>query len=454
MKKFLILVLLFCGFLTPLMQAHSYEGELNEGLFKNFDENSTKAPLYFDYPPSKDSVTTDEAIDLVSDEQAKTEEQVKSKEELPQKILSSETDVTDKPQEKVKTEKAKNSDKSGVTYSVALVVMPRQADGSAWDVGAGADLVLCGAAGCYVSNGLETAATFYEGGSGLRLIKKAGACRDSTACVFRDVDFSKLITNENDLVQPVDVDYVSHSYMDGMFKNSLNKEKSLFNAENCSLKKSVLACKIGVHRRDYSLWLVPEKLAELGGKEALDAVLFKGLLHQRAKTLTDELLKHRVRVQTASLGFYKKMFEGDADVSLDQLNSCVLTPEFLSETFYVLGLADATERRAEALLTDMVGKLPPQKIRGFIQRTPQFFWAFLDLTSQLEAFAFADQYRLDKEQTGVLLKKNKTDTSENEKKAENTPDTQSTSQGHELIYGWQVKARAKAALSHCELGTL
>ena len=449
LKKFLILALLLCGFLTPLMQAHSYEGELNEGLFKNFDENSTKAPLYFDYPPSKDSVTKDEAIDLVSDDQAKTDEQVKAKGELPQKKLSSETDVTDKPQEL-----AKNSDKSGVTYSVALVVMPRRADGSAWDVGVGADIVLCGAAGCYVSNGLETAATFYEGSAGLRLIKKAGACRDSTACVFRDVDFSKLITNENDLVQPVDVDYVSHSHMDGMFKNRLNKEKSLFNAENCSLKKSVLACKVGVHRRDYSLWLMPEKLAELGGKEALDAVLFKGLLHQRAKTLTDELLKHRVRVQTASLEFYKKMFAGDMDVSLDQLNSCVLTPEFLSETFYVLGLADASERRAEVLLTDMVGKLPPQKIRGLIQRTPQFFWAFLDLTSQLEAFAFADQYRLDKEQVGVLLKKIKTDPSENDKKAENTPDTLSESEGHELIYGWQVKARAKAALSHCELGTL
>lgn len=183
----------------------------------------------------------------------------------------------------------------------------------------------------------------------------------------------------------------------------------------------MLACKVGVHRRDYSLWLVPEKLADLGSKEALDAVLFKGLLHQRAKTLTDELLKHRVRVQTASLEFYKKMFAGDADVSLDQLNRCVLTPEFLSETFYVLGLADASERRAEALLTDMVGKLPPQKIHGLIQRTPQFFWAFLDLTSQLEAFAFADQYRLDKEQTGVLLKKIKTDISENEKKLKINP---------------------------------
>ena len=414
------------------MQVHSFEGELNEGLFKNLDEGSSKTPIYFDYPPHIYAKSSDEAFELVSDDKA-----------------SSEVDVAKKPKDEVL-----KSGKPVVTYSVALVVMPRQADGSAWDVGAGADLVLCGAAGCYVSNGLESAATFYEGSAGLRLIKKAGACRDSTACVFRDVDFTKLISNENELVQPVDVDYVSHSYMDAIFNNSLNKEKSLFNAENCSLKKSVLACKLGVHRRDYSLWVVPEKLAELGGKEALDAVLFKGLLHQRAKTLTDELLKHRVRVQTASFEFYKKMFAGGADVSLDQLNRCVLTPEFLSETFYVLGLADATERRAEALLTDMVGKLPPQKIRGLIQRTPQFFWAFLDLTSQLEAFAFADQYRLDKEQTGVLLKKIKTDTSENEKKAENTPDTLSASEGHELIYGWQVKARAKAALSHCELGTL
>lgn len=437
----MILPFLLCGVLTPLVQVHSFEGELNEGLFKNLDEGSSKTPIYFDYPPHIDAKSSGEAFELVSDD--------KTQDDTFQEKQALESNELEKPKDA-----PLKSKKSAVTYSVALVVMPHRADGSAWDVGVGADLVLCGAAGCYVSNGLESAATFYEGGAGLRLIKKAGACRDSTACVFRDVDFTKLISNENELVQPVDVDYVSHSYMDAIFNNSLNKEKSLFNAENCSLKKSVLACEVGIHRRDYSLWVVPEKLSELGGKEALDAVLFKGLLHQRAKTLTDELLKHRVRVQTASLEFYKKMFAGDTDVSLDQLNSCVLTPEFLSETFYVLGLADASERRAEALLTDMVGKLPPQKIRGLIQRTPQFFWAFLDLTSQLEAFAFADQYRLDKEQVGVLLKKIKTDTSENEKKAENTPDTLSASESHELIYGWQVKARAKAALSHCELGTL
>lgn len=441
MKKFLILPFLLCGVLTPLVQVHSFEGELNERLFKNLDEGSSKTPIYFDYPPHIYAKSSDEAFELVSDD--------KTQDDTFQEKQALESNELEKPKDA-----PLKSNKSAVTYSVALVVMPRRADGSAWDVGAGADLVLCGAAGCYVSNGLESAATFYEGSAGLRLIKKAGACRDSTACVFRDVDLSKLVTIENATIQPVDVDYVSHSYMDGMLDKGMKTSNSLFKVENCSLQKSVLACKLGVHRRDYSLWVVPEKLAELGGKEALDAVLFKGLLHQRAKTLTDELLKHRVRVQTASLEFYKKMFEGNADVSLDQLNSCVLTPEFLSETFYVLGLADATERRAEALLIDMVGKLPPQKIRGLIQRTPQFFWAFLDLTSQLETFAFADQYRLDKEQTGVLLKKIKTDISENEKKAENKPDARSSAESHELIYGWQVKARAKAALSHCELGTL
>ncbi|MBO6550773.1 MAG: hypothetical protein JJ964_14280 [Rhizobiales bacterium] len=441
MKKFLILPFLLCGVLTPLVQVHSFEGELNEGLFKNFDEGTPQASIYFDYPPNIDAKSSNEAFEPVSDDKAQ-DDTFQEKQALESNEL-----------EKLKDAPLK-SNKSAVTYSVALVVMPRRADGSAWDVGAGADLVLCGAAGCYVSNGLESAATFYEGSAGLRLIKKAGACRDSTACVFRDVDLSKLVTIDNATIQPVDVDYVSHSYMDDLFDKGMKSQTPLFKVENCSLKKSVLACKVGVHRRDYSLWLVPEKLADLGSKEALDAVLFKGLLHQRAKTLTDELLKHRVRVQTASLEFYKKMFAGDADVSLDQLNRCVLTPEFLSETFYVLGLADASERRAEALLTDMVGKLPPQKIHGLIQRTPQFFWAFLDLTSQLEAFAFADQYRLDKEQTGVLLKKIKTDISENEKKAENKPDARSSAESHELIYGWQVKARAKAALSHCELGTL
>lgn len=441
LKKNLILPLIVCGVFSSIFFSSLASSEASEA-------DVVQDSLYFDYPPKLDFVNDDVAekdseSELVSETQKETD--------LSQEPISSEKDplnneTKDKPEAKVLAE----------TYTVALVVMPLQADGSAWDVTAGADLVLCGAAGCYVSNGLEKTATYYDGGSGLRLIKKAGACRDRLACVFRDVDFSKLVTDKNALIEPVDVDYVSHTYMGGVAYKTIDKTNPLFSAENCTLKKTVLDCKTGVHKRDYSLWVLPEKLARLGGKEALDAVLFKGLLHQRASHLTVQLLDHRRRVQSSSMKFYKTLFAGETDVSLNLLDRCVLKPEFLSETFYVLGLADASERKAETLLIDLVGRLPKEKVRGLVQRTPQFFWAFGDLTQQLEDFANADRYTLDKEKTGVLLRlqvpEETQDTTDNkDKKAEPTEEVLK-SKKTELLYGWQVKARAKAALSHCELG--
>ncbi|GAA6211334.1 hypothetical protein NBRC116602_10750 [Hyphomicrobiales bacterium 4NK60-0047b] len=440
LKKNLILPLIVCGVFSSIFLSSLVSSEASEA-------DAVQDRLYFDYPPKLDFVNDDVAK---KDSENEPASETKKETDLSQEPISSEKDplnneTKDKPETKVSAE----------TYTVALVVMPLQADGSAWDVTAGADLVLCGAAGCTISNGLEKAAIFYEGGSGLRLIKKAGACRDSLACVFRDVDFAKLVSDKNALIEPVDVDYVSHTYMGGITYKTFGKTNPLFSAENCSLKKTVLDCKTGVHKRDYSLWVLPEKLARLGGKEALDAVLFKSLLHQRASHLTAQLLDHRSRVQASTMKFYKTLFEGDIGVSLNSLDGCVLKPEFLSETFYVLGLADASERKAEALLIDLVGRLPKEKARGLVQRTPQFFWAFGDLTQQLEDFANANRYTLDKEKTGVLLRlqapeemQDKTDLKDNKVAP---ADEELSSEKTELVYGWQVKARAKAALSHCEL---
>ncbi len=435
LKKFLVLPFLFCGIFSSILLHSLVRSEALEA-------DVAHERMYFDYPPKVDFVNDEADRDLQSEEAAKAD--------LPQGETFVEKEITlNKTKDQTETEAPIDR------YSIALIVMPLQADGSAWDVTAGADLVICGSSGCYVSNGLEKTATFYEGGAGLRLVKKAGACRDSLACVFREVDFSKLITEQNSLVEPVDVDYVSHTYMGGVSYKKTDEINSLFSDDNCALKKSVLDCKVGVHQRNYSLWVLPERLAKFGGKEALDAVLFKGLLHQRASTLTSQLLLHRERVQASSIKFYKTLFKGEDDVTLGLLKRCVTKPEFLSETFYVLGLADATERKAEILLIDLAGKLPAEKVRGLIQRTPQFFWAFGDLTQQLEDFANANTYTLDKEKTGVLLRtqapQEMLDKTElKDKKSVSTEEVKKPKKT-ELVYGWQVKARAKAALSHCEL---
>ena len=393
------------------------------------EAQSTDLPLnlsqdeqFFDYPPKVQTVGETEPV-----------------------LLAEET--TEIP---IKTEKL--SEVETVKHTVAVVVMPRQKDGSAWDVGAGADIVLCGAAGCYVSNGLEKPATFYEGGAGLRLIQKAGECRDRLSCVFRDIDLSKLTTETNKIIEPVDVDYVSHSYMGGvpLQAGPLSKNVPEFlKFDNCSLKRSVIACQVGVHERSYSLWAMPEKLAQTGGREALDAVLFKGLLFQRADFTAKNLIKQRELVRDAVYTFYSKLFAQTGDVDPKGLKHCLTNTHFLTETFFVLGLADATERKAEGLILDLVGQLPHGKIRGFIQRTPQLYWAFIDLVSQLMAFSSAEHYSLDTEREGVLLRVKEDDDAE-QSSSEGQKQEQKPLKSSEMLYGWKVKARAKAALSLCQ----
>lgn len=377
--------------------------------------------LFFDYPSKLQTAADDEPVVLAEE----TSDPPSSPEPLPK-------------------------DES-VKHTVAVVVMPRQQDGSSWDVGAGADIVLCGAAGCYVSNGLEKAATFYEGSSGLLLIKKAGVCRDSLSCVFRDIDLSKLTTESNKIIEPVDVDYVSHSYMGGvpiLTGAQPHDVPAFLKLGNCSLKRPVIACQIGVHERNYSLWAMPEKLAQTGGRDALDAVLFKGLLFQRADFTAKNLIKHRELVRDAVFNFYTKMFAQSADVDLNGLKQCLANNHFLTETFFVLGLADATERKAEGLILDLVGQLPDENVRSFIQRTPQFYWAFLDLVSQLKAFSSAENYSQEPDREGVLLRVKVTEQNEDAStELEKKPKKQIKS--NELLFGWQVKARAKAALSLC-----
>lgn len=376
---------------------------------------------FFDYPPKLQTVADDEPI-----------------------VHAEETPETpSNPEPLLKDESVK--------HTVAVVVMPRQQDGASWDVGAGADIVLCGAAGCYVGNGLEKPATFYEGSSGLLLIKKAGACRDSLSCVFRDIDLSKLTTETNKIIEPVDVDYVSHSYMGGVpvqTGSMPNDVPAFLKLDNCSLKRPVIACQVGVHERNYSLWAMPEKLAQTGGRDALDAVLFKGLLFQRADFTAKNLIKQRELVRGAVFNFYSKMFAQSPDVKLDGLKQCLANDHFLTETFFVLGLADATERKAESLILDLVGQLPNDKIRGFIQRTPQFYWAFLDLVSQLKVFSSAEHYSQEPDRVGVLLRVKEVDDTE-QASSEGQKKKKKPIKSNELLYGWQVKARAKAALSLC-----
>jgi len=316
-------------------------------------------------------------------------------------------------------EQSRLPEKVSSSSKVTIVVMitPTQADGSAWDVGAGADIVLCGAQGCYVSEGFTTPATFYEGSSGLRLLKKAGTCRDQLKCVFRGVELERLISKEEPALQIADVDYVSHTYL----------EKFILTAPfACRAEQIVVTCAKGIHRRTFSLWVMEEGVAETAGKAGLDYVLFKGLISQRSEALTNRLVKVRAHVRASVARFFQLVLEKDVPAV------CLQQTDFLTESFYLAGLADAGQRRAEFLIKDFVGGKSFVDLKPVVQQSPQIYWAFLDIATQLEHFSSANKAHLDEDLTGLHLEE------------------EEGQEGFVLHYGWQVKSRAQALVASCD----
>lgn len=131
-----------------------------------------------------------------------------------------------------------------------------------------ADPVLCVDRRCYVSRGaLAPAAEMSRAralGPGNTLGARAGACRERLGCVFRDVAIGAGAA----IVQPVDLRILKHDRREAM---SAGPDRS------CRLERFGLLCDGALHAADYSLWMVPERLAESAGPAALEAALAGGL---------------------------------------------------------------------------------------------------------------------------------------------------------------------------------
>jgi len=130
-----------------------------------------------------------------------------------------------------------------------------------------ADPVLCLPDGCYVSEGAERPARFLPGRRALGFAntwgERAGACRGSLACVFRDVDLGRL----PGYLQPVDLHILRHDRRRGQLVGSDSA---------CALGDGRLICQSGLALEDYAVWIVPEGLAAAAGPPALQRALAEG----------------------------------------------------------------------------------------------------------------------------------------------------------------------------------
>lgn len=136
-----------------------------------------------------------------------------------------------------------------------------------------ADPVLCTNDGCYISQGPDTPARFLTThkalGFGNTFGQRAGACREQLSCVFRSVDLGM----QPSFVQPVDMRMVHHDR---------REIKQVTADETCRVDAGRLNCGRPVRAANYTLWIVPEKVAQRAGVGALSQALADGLTPTRA----------------------------------------------------------------------------------------------------------------------------------------------------------------------------
>ncbi len=131
-----------------------------------------------------------------------------------------------------------------------------------------ADPILCVGATCYISRGAERNARAMPRRRAFGTINtlggRAGACRNTPRCVFRNVDLGV----PEALVQPIDLRYLRHD------RRALVRVKA---DPTCRGHSGRLNCEVSTHGPDYRLWVVPERMARSVGARGLQRALETGL---------------------------------------------------------------------------------------------------------------------------------------------------------------------------------
>ncbi len=139
-----------------------------------------------------------------------------------------------------------------------------------------ADPVLCTGATCWISAGTDRSAMAVTRGQALgpanTLGRRAAACNQHLACVFRNIDLKDAAA----IVQPIDLRIMRHD----------RREPARIEADaTCRFSNSALACDRAFASRTWRAWVVPEDVAAAAGTEALDAALEGGLKERPSAVL-------------------------------------------------------------------------------------------------------------------------------------------------------------------------
>lgn len=138
------------------------------------------------------------------------------------------------------------------------------------------DPIICIGGKCYIGAGIENAATEMTRGRafgpGTTLGQRAGACRHSLTCVFRDVDVGKGRFE----IQPVDLRILRHDRRE-VVATEIDR--------TCTAVAGDVHCARTVQAGTYRAWIVPEGVARRAGASALTAAISQGLSTSTAADL-------------------------------------------------------------------------------------------------------------------------------------------------------------------------
>lgn len=295
--------------------------------------------------------------------------------------------------------------------TVLLVLEPKKPSGGNWDIGAGADPIICLKKGCYRGRGFHKSAQFFEGRKILFPTIRAAKCRNSTVCVYRNVDVPK----NGSVIEPIDLDGIEHDHL---------SEKFATVDESCTFRLGKLTCQAGVYAPGYALWVVPEKIAKAAGVKALDFALFKGIQDHKQDFMGDFLRKERRILPKHVASFYS------AVIGEEVPRSCSTDPEIISEAFYLAGLVTRGREASELFFEQYMSSVRIAPIVKAVKVQPELFWGLHDAMTTFQKYAAVSVVQVSSGSEGVRYVKNP--------------------QGkNSLLVGWQVKSRARALLADC-----
>lgn len=250
-------------------------------------------------------------------------------------------------------------------------------DGRKWDVDRGADLVVCLAGGCAVSRGPATPARWSAGKralgplNALNLTGKAGACTNRAACILRGVE----LPDGAAVLQPIDLDLDRHDRLE---------VRQTAADPSCRLLNGELRCYRGVYTPTYSLWVVPEGVAEEAGPDGLVAALDTLLTAGRRTYAEDLLTEARDGLPELLADLYVRV------VGFAPSPRCGRDVNLALATFGLTGSLDGRDIEVEDLLLDYLDPKDRFALAASIDTRPRAFWVLADAIGRLTALASAD----------------------------------------------------------------